>query len=208
MSNSSENVLIYENDGINSTTIKETFYRFEDELYDTGYILDLDDEDTKVELRRCMCRDVRTLSITGPLNPSNPAYDNERICLNTPGGRCGMYYCECYEECDWYTGKCSYCDELIESKRKAKRIPMHAGGFKGCLCSNRCVHECLSDNTSAIEHSLVEIMQKFQDIIDTYEDEDFKDRNDVYIDNESDENDDHFNEDEYPNNIEPEMFDI
>lgn len=205
-----DNTKIYENEGIDNNTIKDTFDKFESEINDSGYYIDINDEDTKVELRRCMCKDVNSLVITGPLNPSNPAYDNDRICEKTPGGKCGLYHCECYEEFDWYTGQCSYCDDFIESKTKAKRIPLHSGGFKGCFCSNKCLHECYADNTSAIEHMLIEIMQEFQNIIDVYNTEDFNKTNTACVesDNCEDDEEEYINEEETFVPMEPESFDI
>lgn len=163
--------------------VKETMDKFEDEICDTCYELDLDDEDTQIEIRRCLETNLEKLSTTGPLNPANPLYCEVKECEETPGGKCGLYHCMCHEEDrEWYTGQCSYCEEFIESKKHAKRIPHYYGGFKGCYCSNKCLHECLSENTSAIEHVLIELMQYFQNIIDAYEEEDFNDRNDcLYV---------------------------
>lgn len=159
----------YENDGITDHTIKGLIANFESELFDTGYQIDIKDPDTINEMRRCRCKDIKLLCQVGPLNPSNPLYDNTETCPTTLGGKCGLYTCVCYEESDeWFTGFCSYCDEKIDDTMNAKRIPLASGGFKGCFCSNNCIHECLSDNTAAIEHILVEIMQEYQNIIDTY----------------------------------------
>jgi hypothetical protein len=177
--------------------VSKTITQFETEISDTGYVLDLTDEDTLIEVRRCLTFDLEKLCETGPLNPSNPLYGDLKLCEKTPGKKCGLYHCECYEESEWYTGKCSYCEEYIESKKKAKRIPYYYGGFKGCFCSNTCLHECLSENTAAIEHVLIELMQYFQNIIDAYEEEEFNSRNEgvTYYNSENDTSDEQDNED-------------
>jgi len=169
----------YENHGISRDTFKELMSNFENELFNTGYDINLKDPDTITELRRCRCKDIKLLCQVGPLNPSNPLYDNHNKCLTTFGGKCGLYTCICREDEDeWFKGFCSYCEEPIQDKFNAKRIPLAAGGFKGCFCSNSCAHECLSENTAAIEHVLIEIMQEYQNIIDTYYlEESIKDKN-------------------------------
>lgn len=156
----------------NNTSVNETINIFERNLCKNFYEIDLEDVDTKKELKRCITTDVDLLIKVGPLNPSNPEYDNELICKETKGGKCGSYFCLCCEDEEtenWFTGICSYCDEEIEHFKLARRIPLHYGGFKGCFCSTECIHIVLSENTYAIEHKLAEIMEEFYLLINIKE---------------------------------------
>ena len=126
---------------------------------DDVYEVDVDDEETLCEYRRCFCDDVNFLSRYGPLNPQKPREGEILFCAASPRGRCAMMTCDCHDdENDWYSGNCDYCGTDIDAKNMAMRIPMYYGGFKGCYCSKKCMHLVFSENTHSFEHILIEIM--------------------------------------------------
>lgn len=126
------------------------------------YDVDVDDEETLCEYRRCFCDNVNFLSQYGPLNPQKPREGEILFCDASPGGRCAMMTCDCHDdEDDWYSNLCDYCGTEIEGKHMATRIPMYYGGFKGCYCSKRCLHLVFADNTYSCEHVLIEIISAY-----------------------------------------------
>lgn len=163
----------YKNEGVTEKEIEKMFDIFSEEIHASGYELDFNDEETKTEIRRCLCEDLEFLSLVGPLNPQNLSYHNEEPCKCTPGGICGMYFCMCYEQKEkdnWYTGMCSYCEESIEDITEARRIPLHSGSFLGCFCKNpECLHAVYVENKSAVEHILIEIMNYMAKIVEKYQ---------------------------------------
>jgi hypothetical protein len=175
----------YENEGVGKKELDDMFDNFEDEMELSPYKLDFNDEETKTEIRRCLCEDVGFLSTVGPLNPQNLQYDNDTPCKCTPGGICGMYFCMCYENDEkdtWFTGICSFCEESIESIADARRIPLYSGGFLGCFCKNpHCLHCVYSENETAVEHKLIEIMNYMSRVIDVYR----KENNIVIVDDDT-----------------------
>jgi hypothetical protein len=97
--------------------------------------------------------------------PSNPNIRGE-ICEESHNGICHMMTCQCLE-CDidlistgpWFIGKCMECDETIENKSKAWRIPHKNGGFIGCYCSKEHVKFRFYESDEIdIHFSLIKIM--------------------------------------------------
>lgn len=134
------------------------------DLIDEQYELDVEDEETLCEFRRCYCGDTNFLSTYGPINPLRPREGNVLLCSSSPNGTCAMMVCDCHDdEEDWYSGSCDFCGVRIEGRHEAVRIPMYHGGFKGCYCSKQCMHLVFADNTHSWEHVLIEIMYAFLD---------------------------------------------
>lgn len=175
MASSAEIIEKFSNDGINSETMNKMLDSVEEEISHPKFKLNFEDEDTLVELRRCFCDDLELLSRVGFFNPQNLLYDNDTPCQKSPGGLCSMYFCMCYEDEEdetWFTGVCSYCNTHIDQITDARRLPLFSGGFKGCFCKNPdCLHEMYIENESAVEHILIEIMNYYCKMIDSYHEE-------------------------------------
>jgi hypothetical protein len=88
------------------------------------------------------------------LGPANAMTGSNEDQLSMGG--CRMFTCSVYDYNDedqyyenWFTGSCLTCDKRIRSCTHALRIPMAAGGWLGCYCSEPCTSMGISELDTA-----------------------------------------------------------
>jgi hypothetical protein len=107
------------------------------------------------------------VQVYGPLNFS-PDLAFQCVNENNLYGGPRMFLDQSYVPDDhdnWFNSQCDYCRTTIGNYRFAVRRPVDGGGWKGSLCSWKCVRGA----NSLVDHETLEIAEKTYKVIDAME---------------------------------------
>lgn len=158
-----------------------------DELIDSVKIVTSHNDKVIAKLRLDMTFDEELFKIFGPANSTiNEEWSDNHNC--TVYGGCRMLMCVEYEQqkvdeeeledddvnidnyiTNWFTGSCDTCNNKILYLHYAVRKPIPSGGWIGCYCSWKCVHDSLLLPNEIVTKRLIDIFNEQMDNIGIYD---------------------------------------